>query len=107
MGYIILLVIALITLAAMYLVLAMKARQLRKDFEFLQETTAQEREAFQQSEDRLVVLILDLEDRLANSYTSLKLALEATPGPFNDVQTELGIHGVIYQFRSLEKEASE
>lgn len=45
-----------------------------------------------------------LKKELKDAYSSLELALEASPGPFTGVTVELGLNGVIYQFHQLEQE---
>lgn len=100
----ILLLIALLTLAAMYVALALKARQLGKDFKFLKDEMDQERDRHLRRELDYQEEILYLGDQLENAYTSLNLALGASPGPFNHVATELGVYGVVYQFDIKQKE---
>lgn len=94
----ILLLIALLTLAAMYVALALKARQLRKDFQFLKDEMAQERDRHLRIETVYQAEVYDLEAQLENAYTSLDLVLGANPGPFNHVETELGVYGTVYKF---------
>lgn len=43
-----------------------------------------------------------LQKNLDNAYRCLDLALQATPGNFSNIATELGLNGVVYQFHSKE-----
>lgn len=54
--------------------------------------------------EKLLNITDTLEEERDNAYKCLELALNASPSQFNDVDVELGIHGVIYQFHSLDKE---
>jgi hypothetical protein len=54
--------------------------------------------------DQHMVVKKDLEARLKNAFTCLELALAAVPSQFNNVNVELGLQGVTYQFHSLDKE---
>jgi hypothetical protein len=102
MGYVILAVV-LVALAGMDVVISIRLRQTKKDLEFLQEESDRDKDLFDRKELVYQAELFSMSEQLENAYTSLNLALGASPGVFDHVEVELGINGVIYQFRSLEK----
>ena len=105
MGYVILAAL-LVVLAGMYVVISIRLRQARKDLEFLQEESERDKDAFDRKELVYQAELFSMSEQLNNAYTSLNLALGASPGPFNNVVAELSINGVVYQFHHQEKVAT-
>lgn len=58
--------------------------------------------ALSDEQDRSECQIAALQKNLDAAYTSLDLALQAVPGNFSNVATEIGLNGVVYQFHAHE-----
>lgn len=115
MTYLIL-IVALLFVAIVALGLWADRTNLRKDVEFLkqenndlrQETSDSRRETSDLRREMLdkglaaVERELILMEERDNAIANLAVVLKADPIPFNKVAVELGLHGVVYRFHSLE-----
>jgi Na+-transporting NADH:ubiquinone oxidoreductase subunit NqrC len=73
----------------------------------------QENDLFEDENNHLAVMmelmrtvatvdISELKQERDNAYQCLEMVLKESPSTFNDVAVELGLNGVVYQFRNRE-----
>lgn len=77
-------------------------READKNVEFLVSENIDIRIDSQERGLRAFEAILQAEEERDNAIANLAIVLKADPAPFNKVAVELGLHGVVYRFHSLE-----
>ena len=93
-----LLIIILVGAGALVFYMQQTMRKLADEVEQTRQAFEMEAKRYQKvSENELHALKTALWD----SHRSLYLVLEASPGNFNNVSTEIGVNGVVYQFNKL------